>query len=83
MRYALLALAILAPVLFPWPLSAALALSAAIYFPLAPLACGILIDALYFAPGAYPYPFFLAAGLLAALAALFVHRFVETSIMRG
>ena len=81
MRYVLLALALIAPFILPWPLSAALAACAAFYFPFAPLACGVLIDALYFARGAYHYPFFTALGVLATLAALFVHRFVETSIM--
>jgi hypothetical protein len=82
MRYLILALALLAPFAFPWPLAAALALAAAFYFPLAPLSCGVLLDALSFARGAYHYPLFSAVGLALALGALLVHRFVETSIMR-
>ncbi|MGH7175314.1 MAG: hypothetical protein ACREGR_03080 [Minisyncoccia bacterium] len=82
MRFALLALALLAPFIFPWPLAALLTLAAAFFFPLAPLAVGALAEALYYAHGAYSFPLFLTLGVFTTLLALFVHRFVETSIMR-
>jgi hypothetical protein len=58
--------------LFPWPLTALLALAAASWEPLAPLAAGILLDALYWTPAAGAWPYATLAGLLATVAAYFV-----------
>ncbi|HVW82679.1 MAG TPA: hypothetical protein VHC68_01915 [Candidatus Paceibacterota bacterium] len=85
----LLALALLGPLLFPWPLCAALALAAAFYYPFAPAVAGVILDALYFSRGAAPSwglwphgaPLYTLCGLAATFLALLVHRFVETSIM--
>lgn len=82
MRVWLIPLAFLSPFLFPWPLTAALALAAAWISPLIPLAVGILVDALYYAHGAtFLVPWATVIGGLVALLAAFVRRFLETSIM--
>lgn len=80
---ALLALALLGPFLFPWPLTATLAILAAIYFPLAPLSVGLLTDALYYAHGAALVPWWSIIGLIATLIAYGVRSFFEASIMRS
>lgn len=82
MSRALLALALLGPFLFPWPLTAALAVLAAVYFPIAPLAVGLLTDALYYAHGAAALPWWSVLGLIATLVAYSVRSFFEASIMR-
>lgn len=80
-RAAFLLAACLAPFFFPLPLTLALALFAGLLFPLAPLATGLILDALYFAPGAYALPLYTVLGVIAALAVFLVRRFVKTSIM--
>jgi hypothetical protein len=74
MRYALAILiaALFSLVFFPWPLTLLLALLAAPFVPLGPLALGVLADALYGLPGALPFATLL--GLFVTLAALFVHK---------
>lgn len=81
-RVALLVLALLSPLLFPWPLTAALALAAASATPLAPLAVGLLTDLIYYTHGAAVLPWWTILGLIATLAAFGVRRFLETSIMQ-
>jgi hypothetical protein len=85
MRHVLFALALIGPFLFPWPFTAALALLAAIYFPLAPVIVGMLTDVLYYAHGAASYglPWWSTVGLIATLIAYGVRGFFETSIMHA
>ena len=69
---ALLLAAALSLVLFPWPLSAALALLMALFIPGAPLALGLVADALYWMPGLHALPLATIAGALTCALALFV-----------
>lgn len=81
-RAALVVLALLSPLLFPWPLVALLTLIAASVSSLIPLAVGIFVDALYYSRGAASFPWATVSGLAVTLAAFGVRRFLETSIMR-
>lgn len=65
--------------LFPWMVTAVLALLAAVFVPLLPLALGMLADALYLPPHAWPLA--TLAGLIATLAAFLVRRRLSASIM--
>ena len=81
-HFALLILTLTAPLLFPIGVTIFIALAAAVFSPLFPLAAGVMLDALYFSPGSYPVPLYSLLGGAATIAAYFVHRFVEASIMR-
>jgi len=83
MKYALAFLALAAPLLFPWPLTAVLALGAGFSFPVVPLIVGIFTDALYYSRGAHAFPLFSVLGLVASVGCYFVRRFLKTSIMRA
>jgi len=82
-RGAFIVAAFLSPFFFPIVATVVLALIGAIVSPLVPFLVGVLLDTLYYAPGAYPFPLYSLLGSVAALAAFGVHRFVETSIMRA
>jgi hypothetical protein len=82
MSRALLILTFVSPIFFPWPLTACLALASAFYFPLAPLAIGILTDVLYYTHGVAALPWWTFLGALVTLLAFAVRSFFETSIMR-
>ena len=82
MRASITIASLISAIVFPWSFACAAALAAAFFVPLAPLACGLLADALYYAPHAYPFPLYTVLGAFASAAALLVRRFVETSIMR-
>ncbi|MBI5405502.1 hypothetical protein HY972_00480 [Candidatus Kaiserbacteria bacterium] len=71
-RGALALSALLSAVFFPWPLTAILALASAPLEPLVPLAVGILLDALYFAPESGSIPVLALSGLAVSVAAFFV-----------
>lgn len=58
--------------LFPWPLTAVLALAAGIFDPLVPLAVGLLADTLYWTPHAGAVPLFTLYGALATALSFFV-----------
>ncbi len=62
----------IATLLFPWPLAALLALASASVESLVPLAAGIFIDVLYYAPHAARFPYFSLAGALVTALAFFV-----------
>lgn len=64
--------------LFPWPLTAALALGAAFFEPLVLLATGILLDVLYYPSHSGAVPFFTIAGACATGAAFFVRSRLKT-----
>ena len=63
-RYASLVLVLAALLLFfaPWPLPAFLALAVSPVIPVAPLAIGLVFDALYKAPAIFPLATLLGAG---------------------
>jgi hypothetical protein len=82
-RAALAAAALLAPFFFPWPLAALGAFALALMEPVAGLALGIILDALYFVPGAARLPVCTACGLAGTVLAFFVRRFVKTRIISG
>lgn len=80
-RLALLLLAFFAPFMFPWPLAVALIFLTATGFPILALFGGVLMDVLYFVPGAALLPFGTLLGIVGFLLALFVHDFMKTRIM--
>jgi hypothetical protein len=80
-RFALVTLALLAPFMFPWQAAALLIFLAATGFPILALLGGVLMDVLYFAPGAAALPWGTVIGILGFLAALFVQDFMKTRIM--
>lgn len=69
-------------ILFPWPLSALLAVAAAFFEPLVPLAAGIFADTLYWAPGSGALPLFSLYGLVVSIAAVFVRDRVRAGPVR-
>lgn len=69
-------------VLFPWPLTALLALVASFSEPLVPLAVGLFTDTLYYVPHAGSWPVFTLYGLVVSGSAVFVRRQLRTSIIR-
>lgn len=69
-------------VLFPWPLSVLLALTASLSEPLVPLAAGIFADTLYYAPQAQILPVFTLYGAVASIGAVFVRRWLRASPVR-
>ncbi|HEX2792660.1 MAG TPA: hypothetical protein VHO23_03015 [Candidatus Paceibacterota bacterium] len=80
MRIAAVALAVIAPFLFPWPLALVLAFAGAAFVPLLAPLLGILVDSVYWIPGA-TFPYATLLGLIGFPAALAVHRFMKTRIM--
>lgn len=75
--------AFVSTLLFPWPLSAALALIASLFEPLVPFAVGIFADALYYVPQEGSIPSFALFGLAASLLAFFVRARLRESIIWG
>jgi hypothetical protein len=69
-------------ILFPWPLTALLALVASVSEPLIPLAAGLFVDTLYYAPHAGMWPLFTLCGVAATAIAFFVHSRLLTSPVR-
>lgn len=66
-------LSFLSLVLFPWPLTALLALAAAVFEPLVPLAIGVLADTLYYSSG-QGIPLFALAGAVATFASYLLRK---------
>ena len=81
-RWFLVFFALGSVLIFPWPYAVFATGMAVLASPLAPLFVGIFTEALYYAPSVYAFPLWLALGVAGSLAAFFVHRFVETSIMK-
>ncbi|HYF29386.1 MAG TPA: hypothetical protein VEA36_03420, partial [Candidatus Paceibacterota bacterium] len=61
--------------------AAAFALIAALFTPPVALLFGVLVDLIYFVPGAYPVPLGTILGLAGFMLAELVHGFVKTRIM--
>lgn len=80
-RYAPLVLAVAIALLFvaPWPLPSFIVLLISPVIPLAPLALGIMFDALYRAPGMFPLASVL--GALGTVIAYFVRKRLGASII--
>ena len=78
-RVALIALAALSVVWFPWPLTATLIFAAGLAFPPAALALGVAADLLYY-PG-WGVPWATLTGMGCALAATLVRHILKTRIM--
>lgn len=74
-------LALVSTILFPWPLTAFLALLASLYEPLVPLAVGLFADTLYYTPYAGTLPLFTFYGALATFLAFVVRSRLKASII--
>lgn len=81
-RGLLTVLTFISVILFPWPLSALLALISSLYVPLVPLAVGLFADTLYYAPQANLLPLFTIFGAVISIAALFVRSRLMASIIK-
>ncbi len=75
--------ALIAPFFFPLWFSAALAGAAAFVSPFAPLATGLVLDALYYGNSASFVPLYTIIGLAVSLLSYGVRRFIQTSIMHA
>ena len=82
MRGVLTVLAFVSVVAFPWPLSVLLALLAAGFEPLVPLAVGLFADTLYYAPSAEAIPVFTLGGAVVTILALLVRSQLRTGIIK-
>ena len=80
-RSALVALALLAPFWFPYPLTLALSFAASLSFPPSALLAGALAEALYHAPGMKALPVAFLSGCVLSGLALLVRRFAASRIM--
>jgi len=69
-------------VLFPWPLTALLAIITAFFEPLIPLAAGLFADTLYYVPQGGGLPLYTLFGVLATIIAFFVRSRLSTGIIR-
>jgi hypothetical protein len=74
-------LAFVSAVLSPWPLTALLTLGIAIFEPLVPLAIGLFVDTLYYAPQAGAFPLSTLYGALVTVLAFLVRSRLKTSII--
>ncbi|OGG49079.1 hypothetical protein A3G63_02960 [Candidatus Kaiserbacteria bacterium RIFCSPLOWO2_12_FULL_52_8] len=70
-------------VLFPWPLSAFVALIAGVSEPLVPLAAGLFADTLYYMPQSGAWPLFTLSGAVVTIIAAIVHDRLRTSRIGG
>lgn len=66
---------------FPWPLTAAFVVVSALFVPPVILLAGVLVDILYYVPGAYPVPLYTILGLIGFIIAEIVHSFMKARIM--
>lgn len=71
----------LSVILFPWPLTAFVAIAASFFEPLVPLAVGLFADTLYWAPDAGALPVYSFYGLAFSIVAIFVRSRLSTSII--
>lgn len=68
-------------VLFPWPLTALLALVSSVTEPLVPLAAGLFTDTLFYAPSAHAFPLFTLSGAVVTTIAFLVRSQLRPSII--
>lgn len=81
-RGTLTVLAFVSTVFFPWPLTAFLAVAGAVFEPLVPLAMGLFVDALYYAPLSGALPVFTFYGALATALAFIVRSRLSAGIIK-
>lgn len=67
--------------IFPWIYTAGIAFVTALWIPLLPLAAGILLDILYYAPHAHWFPLGTVLGALVTLVAHFVRTRLKAGII--
>ncbi len=80
-RGTLAVIAFISTVLFPWPLTALIALSGAALEPLIPLSIGLFADTLYYEPLSGALPVFTFYGALATALAFIVRSRLKTGII--
>ncbi len=68
-------------VFFPWPYTVVIAVAAAVFEPLVPLAVGLFVDTLYYSPATSMLPLFTLGGAVASLVAYIVRARLRTSRM--
>lgn len=68
----------LSALLFPWQMTALLALGMSPYEPWMPLAVGLFVDTLYYVPHGNSMPFFTLSGALVTAIAFFVRSRLPT-----
>jgi hypothetical protein len=78
MRPVLTFSALVSAALFPWPLTALLALSVSLFEPLVPLSAGLLIDTFYYTPRPGVAPLFTMFGAALTVLAFFVRSRLST-----
>lgn len=81
LRTVFLLLAAISTVAFPAAVTAVLVVCAALFVPSAMLLAGVLMDILYYVPGAYPVPLYTILGLVGFIIAEIVHSFMKARIM--
>lgn len=74
--------AFISTVLFPWPITALLAVSASAFEPLVPLAIGLFADTLYYAPLSGALPVFTFYGALVTTLAFIVRSRLSAGIIK-
>ena len=74
--------AFISTILFPWPLTAMLALAVSLFEPLVPLSIGLFADTLYYAPQSGTIPLFTVYGALATILGFVVRSRLNTSMIR-
>jgi len=71
-------LPLVSALVFPWQATVVLALGAAFFEPLMPLATGLLLDVLYYVPQTTLWPRFTLFGALVSVVALVVRSRLRT-----
>ena len=80
-KAALSVAAFLSPLLFPPFAVVLIALCAAFYVPPVALATGLVVDALYYVPGASAFPIATFFGFFGMIGAIFARRFIAARVM--
>lgn len=81
MRQSATVLTFISAVVFPWPLTACLALLASLFEPLTPLAVGIFADTLYYVPQGAFLPAATLGGACVTAIAFFVRSRLKARII--
>jgi hypothetical protein len=80
-RHLTIVVTFVSALLFPWPLTAALAFAVAFFEPLIPFAVGLFIDTLYYTSNGAWLPLFTACGGCVSAVAFFVRSRVKAGIL--
>ena len=80
-RFVIILAAFLSPFFFPFPATLVLMFAAATLVPPVALVIGVLVDALYLAPGAVALPWGTLWGVALTLLGLLVRRFIKARII--